>query len=361
MSLFSSNTSHRFWEGRSVLVTGHTGFKGTWLSLWLTELGAQVHGVALPPEKAENMFDLIALQERLASHSIVNINDLEAYCAKFHEIDPEIVFHFAAQPLVRTAYYNPIMTLSTNILGTAHILEAVRKAKRPTTVVLATTDKVYENREWVWPYREQDRLGGHEPYAASKSAAEIITEAYRHTYFKSNTGIRIATVRAGNVVGGGDWSDDRLIPDAVRAFTSGRPLQLRYPGATRPWQHVFEPVFGYLDIAMALHSSLNIPSTMNFGPDLKDVMPVNLVSQMFAKLWGDEAIIETLGEDTIHEAKSLALDNSLARYHLKWRPTLSLEAAIAQTVMWYKAYIRGDDMLEVSLKQLLEFENKYYA
>lgn len=360
MSLSSFKSAHDFWAGKSVLVTGHTGFKGTWLSLWLTELGARVHGASLAPENHPSMFDAIGLSDRLASHSLLNINDLASLWGYYQSVQPEIIFHLAAQALVRPAHYNPINTLATNVMGTAHVLEAMRLSERPTTAVLVTTDKVYDNREWIWPYREQDRLGGHEPYAASKAAAELVIAAYRHAYF-TGTGVKMSSVRAGNVIGGGDWSIDRLIPDAVRSFGKNEPLTLRNPAATRPWQHVFEPLFGYLDIAMALHSGLQIPAAMNFGPELKDVRPVGVVSQMIADYWGDDARVEFKVDKSVRESQLLALDNSLARNHLNWAPTFSLEQAISATVNWYKAYSAGDDMLQVSLEQLIQFGKQYYT
>ncbi|CAG0908439.1 unnamed protein product [Cyprideis torosa] len=246
-------------------------------------------------------------------------------------------------------------------MGTAHVLEAIRLSERPTTAVIVTTDKVYENREWIWAYREEDRLGGHEPYAASKAAAELVIAAYRQAFFHPGTGVKMSSVRAGNVIGGGDWSTDRLIPDAIRAFRRNEALILRNPNATRPWQHVFEPLFGYLDIAMALYEGLQIPSAMNFGPELKDVQSVGFVSQMMADLWGSGAKVEVQIDKSIRESQLLALDNSLARSHLNWAPTLSLEQAISQTITWYKAYSAGNDMLQLSLEQLARFERQYYS
>lgn len=346
-----------FWSGKVVLLTGHTGFKGAWLALWLEQLGAKVHGLALAPETRPNAFEVLGIEDRIASSRLINMNDFETVQKHVIDIDPDVVFHLAAQALVRKAYKSPLDTFATNIMGTAHILEAIRSSSKPISVIAVTTDKVYHNKEWIWPYRENDPLGGHEPYSASKSGAEHVISAYRQTYFNDESGIKVVSVRAGNVIGGGDWAKDRLIPDAIESFSKQIPLILRNPSATRPWQHVFEPLLGYMIIAEKLENNDLAATAMNFGPDIGDVAPVDQVSKMLARAWGHDAKVEIRRDQSIQESRLLALDNNLARNQLGWLPRLSLEHAISETVLWYKAHLNNEDMLEFSLKQLACFED----
>ena len=335
------------WEGRTVFVTGHTGFKGSWLSLWLHHLGAKVHGYALDMP-SPSLFEVAHLRKVLTTTDQGDVNDLNRLQYVMHKVQPSVVFHFAAQPLVRESYRNPIWTFATNVMGTAHCLEAARGGEAVQAVVVITTDKVYENREWVFPYREWDALGGHDPYSASKAAAEMVAASYRESY-----GMNIATARAGNVIGGGDWSKDRLVPDCLRAFNKGGPVSLRSPEAVRPWQHVLDLLSGYLLLAEKLVESPGYASAWNFGPH--DVATVSQVAEGLAHLWGCGAKVEFSSEEHPHETGLLRLDSTKARSELGWLPRWPLERSLRMTMEWQKSWLRGEDMQKKSLEQIQSY------
>jgi CDP-glucose 4,6-dehydratase len=344
------------YEKRRVLVTGHTGFKGAWLSTWLAELGAEVSGLAQPPEGEPNLFAALDLADRMASSSVVDIRDKEAVVAEIDRLKPEIVFHLAAQALVRRSYADPIETFATNVLGTANVLEACRLQDSVKAVVCVTTDKVYQNHEWVWPYRENDRLGGKDPYSASKACAEIVASVYQGALNREDP-VRIATARGGNVVGGGDWSADRIVPDIVRALTTGSPIVLRNPGAVRPWQHVLELCEGYLELgARLLAGEREVEGAWNFGPFPTDQTRVDGVVSKFLETWGAPGHQVDLQPSPLHEARLLRLDVSKAMSGLDWRPRLSIDDTIALTAEWYRSYYRDPGSAhEVTCNQLRRF------
>jgi CDP-glucose 4,6-dehydratase len=345
-----------FWQGRRVLVTGHTGFKGSWLVLLLRRLDAQIAGLALPPATSPSLFDLADAADGI-DHRIGDVTSLAEVEATFARQRPEIVLHLAAQSLVQESYRNPVLTYATNVLGTVHVLDAARRCDSVRAVVVVTSDKCYENREWVWPYRETDRLGGHDPYSNSKSCAELITDAYRRSFFAASRyaehGLAIATARAGNVIGGGDWAADRLVPDAVRAFAAGLPLVVRNPTAVRPWQHVLDPLIGYLVLAERLFSAgPEFGEGWNFGPaDGGDATVGHLVTA-FSSTWGPAAQWHPASAAARPEAMALRLDSSKARTRLGWRPLLPLDRAIALTVEWYLGWQQGEQARRLCDRQL---------
>ncbi|HEX4893466.1 MAG TPA: CDP-glucose 4,6-dehydratase [Hyphomicrobiaceae bacterium] len=343
-----------FWKGRRVLVTGHTGFKGSWLSEWLLALGADVAGYALAPPTDPALFDQLGLGRRL-KHQIGDIRDLRFFraCAEAH--DPEVVFHLAAQPLVRYSYQAPIETYEVNVLGTAHVLDVCRGLPRLRAVVVVTTDKCYENHEWLWGYREVDRLGGHDPYSSSKACTEILADSFRRSFFQA--GAHIASARAGNVIGGGDWATDRLIPDVARAVRKREEVVIRYPDSIRPWQHVLEPLHGYLALAEALcgPGGRQFAESWNFGPDDQDARPVRWIMEYMSRAWPEFSRWRTDERAHPHEAGYLRLDCSKAHARLQWRPRLSLEQALKLTVEWYSAHQRGDDLRALTGRQIHDF------
>ena len=340
------------WKGRRVLVTGHTGFKGGWLSLWLHQLGAEVTGFSLPAPTDPSLFEQTRLAE-LVNHVEGDVRDMDAVEAAVNAARPEVVFHLAAQSLVRYSYDNPIETYATNVMGTVRLLDACRRAESVRAIISVTSDKCYENREWIWPYRESDPMGGHDPYSSSKGAAELVISAYRRSFFE--TGACIASVRAGNVIGGGDWATDRLIPDIVRAMLAGERPLIRNPDSVRPWQHVMEALSGYLLIAeRLLEERREFANAWNFGPSEDDAKPVAWIADRMLEMWGAEGWDRPAGEQP-HEAKLLKLDCSKARAALGWRPRLSLEKALEKVVDWHKSVADGDDAREVSLRQLREY------
>jgi CDP-glucose 4,6-dehydratase len=350
------NPDPAFWAGRSVLVTGHTGFKGAWLSLWLGRLGARVSGLALAPETNPNLFDGAGLSGQIDSH-IGDIRTLETVRGCFGATAPEIVIHMAAQALVRPSYRDPLGTYATNVMGTAHVLEAVRATPSVRAVVVVTSDKAYANREWPYGYRETEALGGHDPYSSSKACAELVTSAYRAS-FLAERDCRVATARAGNVIGGGDWSEDRLIPDIVQAFLGGRSVEIRAPHATRPWQHVLEPLSGYLRLAEALcdDDGAAVAEAWNFGPADEDCRPVGAIVETLAREWGDGAAWHLSEKTHPHEATFLKVDASKARAFLGWDRRLRLDAALAWTTAWHRAYAQGASALDLTLAQIGAYE-----
>jgi CDP-glucose 4,6-dehydratase len=349
--------SEDFWAGRRVLVTGHTGFKGSWLCLWLQKLGAIVTGYALSPPTDPNIFQVAKVADGM--HSVIaDITDLPTMSRAFSEARPEIVFHLAAQSLVRYGYANPIETYATNVMGTVKVLEVCRATPSVRTVVAITTDKCYENKEWVWGYRENDPMGGYDPYSSSKACAELVTAAYRQSYFSAGGAMQLATARAGNVIGGGDWAADRLVPDLLRAFTSGQSALVRSPAAIRPWQHVLEPLGGYLSLAQCLCSSPGrYVGAWNFGPDDTDAQTVAWIADQLVGLWGAGASWHRDGSDHPHEAGTLKLDCSKAHASLGWRPRLRLDAALELIVQWQRAQRAGGDMRELTINQIDHYES----
>lgn len=345
-----SGPNPAFWQGRRVFLTGHTGFKGGWLALWLTSMGAEVTAYALAPDTTPNLHGLARVGDAVREH-IGDIRDGAALAAAMCSADPEVVFHLAAQALVRRGYREPLATLESNVMGTAHVLEAARTCPHLRAVVVVTSDKCYANQEWLWGYRETDPLGGDDPYSASKACAEIVSRAWRQSFFAE--GAAIATVRAGNVIGGGDWSEDRLIPDAVRAFAAGQPITLRNPTATRPWQHALEALSGYLMLAERLVGEGRAwEGAWNFGPAEEDVQPVASVLDLFARAWGGDAHWQQEPGSQPHEAGRLTLVSSKSRGALGWRPRWGLQECIALTAAWYRAWLAGEDMRAVTHAQI---------
>jgi len=349
-----------FWRGKRVFLTGHTGFKGAWLALWLRRLGADVTGFALPPDHP-SLAEVAEVERRITSiHG--DIRDLAALGRAIQAANPQIVLHLAAQALVRLSYEQPVETFATNVMGTAHVLEVARQAPLIQALVCVTTDKCYENREWAWPYRETDRLGGHDPYSASKACAELVTAAWRRSFLSADRPgkppLAVATARAGNVIGGGDWSLDRLVPDCIRAFAAGQIVPIRSPHATRPWQHVLEPLCGYLLLAEQLWTSgQDFAEAWNFGPVLDDVQPVSHIVRQLAQAWGDGAAWQIAEGPHPHEAGFLAVDPSLARRRLGWRPRLRLEPALDWTARWYKQHAAGMDAARLVEADIERYED----
>lgn len=344
-----------FWQNRSVFLTGHTGFKGGWLALWLSEMGAEVHGYALGPSTVPSFFAVTGLAERLASSTIADIRDVDALNAALASSASEIVLHLAAQPLVRHSYVAPVETYAINVMGTVNLFEAVRKTTSVKAVVNVTTDKCYENRERSEPYVEDEMLGGYDPYSSSKACSELVTSAYRSTFLAAQ-GIALGSARAGNVIGGGDWSADRLLPDFLRAIDAGETLSIRYPRAIRPWQHVLEPLAGYLQLAEKLHTeNAAFAEAWNFGPEESDSRTVewlvdNLSTRVPGASWQREEIPQP------HEAGTLKLDSKKAKQRLNWYPRWTLDQALAHTVNWHLAWREGADMRAVSLQQIADYE-----
>jgi len=343
-----------FWKGKKVFLTGHTGFKGGWLSLWLSSMGAKVTGYALAPNTTPNLFDVLAIDSLIEKSHIADIRDLVGLQKAMSEARPNVVIHMAAQPLVRYSYANPVETYATNVMGTVHVLESTRTIESVRATVIVTTDKCYENKEWVWGYRENEPMGGYDPYSNSKGCAELVTSAYSQSYFSNpNSTNKVASARAGNVIGGGDWSEDRLIPDAIKAFETNEPLMIRNPLATRPWQHVLEPLSGYLILAQALYGQGSpFASGWNFGPRDEDNRAVQEVVDLLISVWGETARWEKEGSEQLHEANLLKLDCSKARTQLGWIPKWDLETAAQKIVQWQKAYQAKENMRELTLAQI---------
>jgi len=352
----SVQTRPEFWKGRKVLVTGHTGFKGGWLSLWLQSMGADLRGIALQPPTTPALFDVAQVAKGMDSH-IADIRDASAIARLIKDFQPEVVFHMAAQPLVRLSYEQPIETYATNVMGTVHVLEAARRAGSVRAIVNITTDKCYENKEWAWGYREDEAMGGHDPYSSSKGCAELVSSAYRKSFFK-DASIAMATARAGNVIGGGDWAKDRLVPDILSALEKGQPVQIRNPHATRPWQHVVEPLSGYLLLAEKLHEQGQaFAEGWNFGPRDEDARPVRWIVEHLCQTWGQGASWQLQPGDHPHEANYLKLDISKAKQRLNWIPRWSLETALEHIAYWHQAWREVQDMRALCLQQI----NKYQS
>jgi CDP-glucose 4,6-dehydratase len=346
-----------FWSGRRVLLTGHTGFKGAWLALWLQSLGAQVTGFADKVPTEPSLYELARVGEGMES-VVGDIRDAEAVAAATAGCDPEVVIHMAAQPMVRRSFLEPRVTYETNVMGTVNLLEAARAGGSVRVVVNVTSDKCYENREWDWGYREGEPMGGHDPYSSSKGAAEIVTAAYRRSFFSDPDGPQLASARAGNVIGGGDWGEDRLVPDVMRAVLAGESVRVRNPNAIRPWQHVINPLSGYLILAQALWEDPAAADGWNFGPPDEEAEPVGALVERLAELW-PERVRWTVDEGPHpHEAHYLKLDSSRARARLGWRPLAPLEQGLAATAEWYRDYESGADMRAVTLAQLAEFTGR---
>ena len=344
-----------FWRGKKILVTGHTGFKGGWLCLWLQKCGASVCGYSLDPPTQPNLFDAAQVAHGMTSIT-GDVRDLEHLKEVFSEHNPEIVIHMAAQPLVRYSYSHPVETYSTNVMGTVNILEAVRQAEFARVVVIVTSDKCYESREWIWGYRENEAMGGHDPYSSSKGCAELITSAYRRSYFEisgsQNDYTAIASVRAGNVIGGGDWGKDRLVPDIMAAFMRGEAVVIRNPNAIRPWQHVLDPLNGYLCLAERLWTDLKYAEAWNFGPQSLEAKPVGWIVKELTRLWGDGAEWKLESDrHGPHEATDLKLDSTKARTLLGWRAMLDIFSALEWTVEWYKGYHEHHNMRKLTEAQ----------
>ena len=346
----------QFWAGKRVFLTGHTGFKGGWLSLWLQSMGANVTGFALPPPTTPNLFEAAHVADGMQSimGDVRNLADLQKAMG---DAKPEVVIHMAAQALVRHSYHNPVETYSTNVMGTVHLLEAVRGTPSVKAVVNVTSDKCYENREWVWGYRENEPMGGFDPYSNSKGCAELVTSAYRTSYFHSEKykehGVALATGRAGNVIGGGDWAEDRLIPDVMRAIAQGRPVRIRNPHSTRPWQHVLEPLSGYLLLAQGLFEQGSaFAEGWNFGPNDDDTRPVSWVLEQLIQSWGDGVSWSHDEGKHPHESHCLKLDCAKVKSRLGWQPKWHLEVALDKVVDWQKQYVQGADMKAMTLSQI---------
>lgn len=351
------NTS--FWRGRKVFMTGHTGFKGGWLSLWLQSLGAELTGFSLEPATNPSLFKVANVEHGMNS-IIGDIRDAESVTRAMKDSRPDVVIHMAAQPLVHYSYDHPVETYSTNVMGTVHLLEAVRAVGSVRSVVIVTSDKCYENKEWVWGYRENEPMGGYDPYSNSKGCAELVVSAYRSSYFNSATyekhGVALASARAGNVIGGGDWAANRLVPDILQSVEAGQPVEIRNPHAVRPWQHVLEPLLGYLMLAEKLHETgTEFAEGWNFGPNDEDAKPVGWIVEKITEQWGNGASWVLDGKMNPHEAHHLKLDCSKAKSRIGWSPHLNIEQAITNIIVWHRAYLAGEDMREVTLNQINNF------
>lgn len=353
--MVSSDRFDAVYRDRRVFVTGDTGFKGSWLCLWLKQLGAQVYGYALPPERGDDHYNLLGL-ERLVDHQNADIRDYASVKSAIDRIRPEIVFHLAAQPLVRYSYAEPKLTFDTNVLGSTNLLEAVRLCESVKALILVTSDKCYRNNEWVWGYRESDELGGHDPYSASKAAVELVFASFQDSFFRARSNFGASTVRAGNVIGGGDWAPDRIVPDSIRALKKGEPIRVRNPTSTRPWQHVLEPLSGYLlTAARLMEEPKRFSGAWNFGPDTQSVRTVGDLANMLVEEWGSGQVEISQPQNAAHEAGLLHLNCDKARQLMHWEPKWDVRSAVAKTVDWYRGVFEGGSALEISSKQIFEY------
>jgi len=349
-----NSISPSFWHSKKVLVTGHTGFKGSWLSLWLQTMGADLCGIALPPPTEPSLFAQAKVADGMR-HQLADVRDFEKIEKIFQSFQPDIVLHLAAQPLVRESYKAPIETYSTNVMGTVHVLEASRRTKSVRAVINVTTDKCYENREWVWGYRENEPIGGHDPYSSSKGCSELVSAAYRKSFFE-DADIQVATARAGNVIGGGDWARDRLIPDIIKSIQENIPTKIRNPNAIRPWQHVLEPLSGYLLLAEGLYNKKDgMSGAWNFGPRDEDAQNVQWVANELSKKMGQSPIFLPDPKNHPHEANFLKLDISKAKNKLGWEPRWSLNTALDRIVDWNRSLNQKEDIRKKSVSQILEY------
>jgi CDP-glucose 4,6-dehydratase len=358
MVAYMSFVNPDFWCGKRVFVTGHTGFKGSWLSLWLQSMGAEVHGFALTAPTIPALFDVanVGVEMTSTNGDIVNF---DAVLSAMALCKPDVVIHMAAQPLVRASYRMPVETYHSNVMGTVNVLECVRQTGTARAVVNVTTDKCYDNKEWVWGYRENDPIGGFDPYSNSKACSELVTNAYRSSFF-SDTSVALASVRAGNVIGGGDWSEDRLLPDILRALELNEIIRIRNPSAVRPWQHVLEPLCGYLILAEHLFNyGQNFAECWNFGSSDRDAKPVQWVTERLVQLWGGESMWQLDKADHPHEANYLKLDISKSQSRLKWNPRWSIETALEKTVDWHRTWLQNRDMKAKCLEQISDFQNTF--
>ena len=352
-------TGAGFWQGKRVLITGHTGFKGSWLSLWLQSLGAEVTGYSLPPPTQPSLFEVASVAAGMGSIT-GDVRDLEHLSSVIAKYRPQVVIHMAAQALVRQSYAEPVETYSTNVMGTVNLLEAVRRAGGVKAVVNVTSDKCYENREWLWGYRENEAMGGYDPYSSSKGCAELVTAAYRNSFFNplrhAEHGVALASARAGNVIGGGDWAEDRLIPDILRAIERNDPVVIRNPHAVRPWQHVLEPLSGYLALAEKLYTlGPAYSESWNFGPADDDAKPVQWIVEQLTAQWGEGASWQLDSKPQPHEAHYLKLDCSKAKARLDWRPHWNLATTLESIIHWHKAMYAGSDMKALTCKQIISY------
>lgn len=348
-----------FWKGKKVFITGHTGFKGGWLSLWLQEMGAIVKGYSLPAPTTPSLFEEAKVWSGISTEE-GDIRDFTHLREVIHNFKPEIVFHMAAQPLVRLSYHEPMETYSTNVMGTVYLLEAVKQVGGVKAVVNITSDKCYENREWVWGYRENEAMGGYDPYSNSKGCAELVAASYRQSFFNKDNydqhGCALASVRAGNVIGGGDWADDRLIPDMLNAFSNNEKVEIRSPHAIRPWQHVLEPLSGYITIAEHLYEKgPEFAEAWNFGPKEEDAKPVEWIVERLTQLWGEDAEWYLSEGEHPHEAHYLKLDCSKAKMRLNWQPVWDLNTTLDKIVNWQKAWINKEDMQKYTINEIKEY------
>lgn len=344
-----------FWKGKRVFLTGHTGFKGSWLSLWLQSMGASVKGYSLNPPTTPSLFLEARVNDNMESE-IGDIRNLEVLKNSMISFNPDILIHMAAQPLVRLSYVEPVETYTTNVIGTVNVLEAARYCENLKAIVSVTTDKCYENKEWAWGYRENEAMGGHDPYSSSKGCAELVTAAYRNSFYNSNDTASIATARAGNVIGGGDWAADRLIPDILKAFENSQPVIIRNPFSTRPWQHVLEPLSGYLVLAEQLHRyGDKYAEAWNFGPKEEDCKPVDWILDRMVGYWGDGASWQLDKNNNPHEANFLKLDCSKAAYELNWKPKWQLDLSLNLIVNWHQQWREGINIKEVCLQEIEKY------
>ncbi|MDF1760617.1 MAG: CDP-glucose 4,6-dehydratase [Coxiellaceae bacterium] len=348
-----------FWHGKKVLITGHTGFKGSWLSLWLLSLGAEVSGYALEPKTQTSLFSLLKLKKRI-DHTIADIRDFESLKKTVRRVSPDVIFHLAAQPLVRQSYIEPVYTYQTNIMGTVNVLEAIRNSSTHCALLNVTTDKCYENNESFYRYRETDPMGGYDPYSSSKACSEIISSAYARSFFSKHIeGAMVATARAGNVIGGGDWSSDRLIPSVITAVLSNESIKIRNPRAIRPWQHVLEPLYGYLLLAEKLYDYPNEYSgAWNFGPNEESVISVESLLKIIRNHWGVGCNWSEESNSNLHEASVLLLDSTKSNEKLSWKPRFELDEQVGFTISWYKSWSNNANMLKITLDQISEYESR---